>query len=126
MTTKLLFDTLNYARILKDGGVENADIHASSLVTALSQNIYTKDEVDVRIERAIHHFEETINKRFGEVDKRFSDIDKRFAEIDNRFTKVELHMEKMMNRNLIATVSIIGGLMAIMQTVLTFAHNIFH
>lgn len=126
MKTKLLFDTLDYAKILQDGGVENADIHATSLVAALSQNLYTKDEVDMRIERAINHFDKTLAHFEKNVDRRFLEIDKRFSDIDKRFTEFELRMEKTMNRNLIATVSIIGGLMAILQTVLTFAHGLLH
>ena len=119
MTTKLLFDTLNYARLLENGGVGNADVHASSLVTALSQNIYTKDEVDMRIERAINHFEKTLS-HFEKT------IDTRFSEIDKRFTESELRMEKMMNRNFITTVSILGALIVVVGAISTFAHAIFY
>ena len=73
----------------------------------------------MRLERAINHFEKTLSHFEKNIDKRLSEIDK-------RFTESELRMEKAINRNLIATVSIIGGLMAILQTVLTFAHGMLH
>src|SRR5579862_2914746 len=62
MSTKLLFDTLDYARILKNGGVENADIHASSLSQALLGKLYTKDEIDMRFEQALNRVDASLHE----------------------------------------------------------------
>lgn len=99
--TRILFDTLNYATLLKNGGIEKADLHASSLLNALSQNIYTKDEVDVRIERAIHQLEKTL---------------------DRRCSAIELLVEKKLNRYLIVIVSTVAGLLTVFQTIAAFTH----
>lgn len=123
MTIKLMFDTLSYAKILQDGGVENADIHANSLASILSQNMYTKDEVDMRLERAIRQFEKTLDKRLHE----FQTIqDERFHEFKITQHELELRFEKTMQRYLITTISVLGTLIVLVGAVSTFAHAIFH
>jgi Flp pilus assembly protein TadB len=62
MAKKLAFDTLEYAIMLKKGGVEHADVHSSSLAEVITHNIYIKNEVDNMIEAALKKFEERTNK----------------------------------------------------------------
>ena len=139
MTTPL-FDTLNYATLLKKGDVQNAEIHATCLAEVLSDTLYTKQEIDMRLERAIDHFEKMIDKRFQTLDKRFQMIDKQFETIDKRFQTIdrqfqtidkrfhelELRMEKAINRSFTTTVSILGSLIVLVGAISTFAHALFH
>ena len=62
MTKKLAFDTLEYAIMLKRGGVEHADVHSSSLADVITHNIYIKHEVDKMVEAALKKFEERTYK----------------------------------------------------------------
>ena len=47
---KIAFDTLRYAKMLADGGVENPEVHSESLSAIIPQSIYLKYEVDKMIE----------------------------------------------------------------------------
>ena len=115
MTTKLLFDTLDYARLLKNGDVENADVHAASLAKTLAHNLYTKDEVDMRFEKAINRIDQTLNEFRLLQEKQHSEM-----------REIELRFEKAMNRYLITTISILGSLIVVVGAISTFAHAIFH
>jgi hypothetical protein len=55
---KLMFDTLNYAKILDSSGVSHPDVHASALNDVLGQNIYSKNETDTMYEAALKRFDE--------------------------------------------------------------------
>ena len=112
MSKKLVFETLHYAKILEMGGVEHADIHAASLAEVIPQNLYIKDEVDKMIEAALNRF-----------DKRTNAMDKRFA---LEMKALENRLEKSANRNLYATVTILGALIMIVGAVATFAHSFMH
>ncbi|MDO8864154.1 hypothetical protein Q6D67_20925 [Haliea sp. E1-2-M8] len=85
--TTLAFDSLRYARRLRDAGVPEpqADVQAELMAEAFgfyAENILTRD-----------HFTEVLNARFGEfgaqMDARFAEqdakFDKRFAEQDAKF-----------------------------------------
>lgn len=130
MSKKLVFDTLNYAKMLEKGGVEHADIHAASLAEATAQNLYTKDEVEKMVEAALSRFD----ARTHELGERFSErtnaMDKRFAERTNRFEiemkEQENRFEKAANRSLYATVTILGALIVIVGALATFAHSFMH
>jgi len=81
--------------------VERADVHTQALKGALSQNIYTKTEVDNMIEEAL--------KRF-----------------DERTYKLEIRFEKALNRNLYATIGAIGVLIAVAGVFSTYFHSFAH
>ena len=98
----LAFDSLRYARRLRDVGVPEpqADVQAELMAEAFgfyADNILTKDYFEAVLEaRLSARFAEQdarLDKRFAEVDKRFSEIDRRFVEQDtkfeSRFSKVE-------------------------------------
>ena len=85
----LAFDSLRYARKLRDAGVPEpqADVQAELMAEAFgfyAENILTRD-----------HFTEVLNSRFGEfgaqMDARFTELearfDKRFTELDAKFDK---------------------------------------
>lgn len=100
--TTLAFDSLRYARRLREAGVPEpqADVQAELMAEAFgfyADNILTKDYFEAVLEaRLSARFAEQdarLDKRFAEVDKRFSEIDRRFVEQDtkfeSRFSKVE-------------------------------------
>ena len=87
----LAFDSLRFARRLRDAGVPEpqADAQAELMAEAFgfyADNILTRD-----------HFEAVLDARFAQqdakFDKRFADIDARFAEIDRRFVEQDLKFE---------------------------------
>lgn len=97
-----VFDTLNYAKILKEGGIEHADTHASSLADAISFNVYTKHEVDTMFQEMLYESNKKFQEARNESDKRFQEMlyesdkihqemrtesDKRFQEIRSDFRK---------------------------------------
>ena len=92
---KLVFDTLKYAKMLTGAGIEYGDIHAESLATALSQNVYTKGEVDKMIEDALRRSDEN------------------FKELEKQIVEIKAEMSRMFNRYTIATITILGGLIAL-------------
>ncbi len=46
MTKILVFDTLNYAKMLSNVGVVGADVHSAALAGSIIENIYTQSEID--------------------------------------------------------------------------------
>ncbi len=108
MNAKPLFDTLSYAKMLEKGGVTQSDIHAKSLARALQDNIYTKDEIDMRFEKALSRFDKTLN------------------EFRNDMREIELRFEKAFNRYLVTTISVLGSLIVVVGAIATFAHALFH
>ena len=58
MSDKVYFDTLKLAKMLEKGGVEHSDVLTSSISKALTQNIYTKQEVENMLETALKSFDE--------------------------------------------------------------------
>lgn len=141
---KLYFDSLDHATILQEGGVERADVHTRALKDALSQNVYTKIEVDTMLETALKRFDErsyqlrdefnASHNRFDEkTQKTFQKFDERTAKIDERNHQMQLEMksietrfEKVLNRNLYATVAAIGSIIAIAGFVSTYFHSFAH
>lgn len=126
MTHSIVFDTLSYVKMLDKGGVEHAEIHSALLSKVLTQNIYTKKEVDHMIDQALNRIDET----FRRSDKRLEEFRREYAadraEADKKFAEIELRLEKSVNRYIITTISILGTLTIVMNTISTFAHYIFH
>jgi Skp family chaperone for outer membrane proteins len=138
MTAKRLpFDTLEYATLLKEKGVANAEAHAASLAAVIVQNLYTKDEVDKMIEAALQRFDErtrTSEKEFKEIllrfDERTRTSEKEFKEATHRL-EVELYrldknIERTGSRTIYTTVSILGALIAVVGAAATFTHYFVH
>ena len=130
MSKKIVFDTLEYAKMLAEGGVEHADIHSSSLATALVQNIYTRDEVDKMIEETFKRFDDrtfALEARIKDLqyrtDQKIFALDKRLEisvkELENRIDQRFVHHMHM-------TISILGTLIVIVGAVSTFAHYFIH
>src|SRR5260221_227181 len=59
--SKLLFDTLHYAKLLAKEGVNHADSHACSLAQVLGENIYSKGEIDMSLEKIISRFDKMLD-----------------------------------------------------------------
>jgi len=58
MRKKILFDTLNYAKMLTNDGVEHADTHSKALSEVLGDNLYSQHETDKMIDAALRRFDE--------------------------------------------------------------------
>ena len=116
---KLAFDTLEYATLLKEKGVANAEVHAASLATVIVQNLYAKDEVDKMIEAALQRF-----------DERTRASEREFREATHRL-EVELHrldknIQNTGSRTIFMTVSILGALITVVGAAATFTHYFVH
>jgi DNA-binding ferritin-like protein len=96
MPQKILFDTLNYAKILTNGGVAYAEIHATALSEALDQNIYVKHEVDTMIEAALRRFDERTVQIREEMQKERLQIEQRFNQLHLDIKSVQIEMNKKM------------------------------
>ena len=96
----LAFDSLRYARRLREAGVPEpqADVQAELMAEAFgfyADNILTKDHFEAVLDARFAQQDAKFDKRFAEqdakFDKRFAEqdtkFDKRFAEIDRRFTE---------------------------------------
>lgn len=141
MNKKLVFDTLNYAKILEQGGIIYSDVHSSALAGAIIENIYVKYEVDSMFNAALERSDKAIQKMQQDTDKiieqRNAETAKKLQEWRNEFKesqrdfkeemlKIELRFEKASNRNLYLTISILGGLYVAVGAITTFAHAFFH
>lgn len=71
MSKSILFNSLAYATLLGNGGVEHADVHAMALMEALSENLYSQSEVDQMIEAALRRFDERTVQMREEMHKEF-------------------------------------------------------
>lgn len=58
MEKKFAFDTLEYAKMLEQGGVTNAQVHSASLAESITQNMFTKPEIEKMFEVTIKQFEQ--------------------------------------------------------------------
>ncbi len=121
---KLVFDSLNYAKILASAGIESVDVFAEALVHALSENLYVKYEVDNMIEAALKQFSDrTIQLREEmRAENRLLREEMRAESLRNReeFHKVRIEMkqitDKAVNR-MTLNVGIISTLLAIVASV---------
>ena len=92
----LAFDSLKYARRLKDAGVpeSQAEVQAELMAEAFgfyADNIVTKEYLDIALRAAFAEQDAKFEKRFAAIDQRFIDIDQRFAAIDQRFAAIDQH-----------------------------------
>ncbi|MFN7097511.1 MAG: hypothetical protein ACK4PR_08135, partial [Gammaproteobacteria bacterium] len=74
MGKNIMFNTLSYAKMLDNGGIERADVHAAALHEALAQNIFTKSEVEQMLETALKRFDERTVQLREEIHKDFHKI----------------------------------------------------
>lgn len=93
--TTLAFDSLKYARRLKDAGVpeSQAEVQAELMAEAFgfyADNIVTKEYLDIALRAA---FAEQDTK----FEKRFAAIDQRFAVMDQQFVDLRTELETMIN-----------------------------
>ena len=82
----IAFDTLKYARKLKEAGVpeQQAEAQAEGMAEAFlidTEALVTRDYLDARLEASLAALE-------TRVDRQFSDVFRRFARIDGQFKLV--------------------------------------
>ena len=130
---KLIFDTLSYAKMLTKGGVSCAEAHAESLATALAYNIYVKDEVDKMIKNTLARFDQKFDDSLREFHDRSHRADRRFEEslqefrerthqIEKQTIEIKVELNKIVSRNTLMTITILGSLM----TLFTFVAHLMH
>ena len=92
-----VFDTLAFAKKLKDAGY--TETQAEALVEAqgsvfremLDSTLTTKDDLRQMRNEIVGQIREDMDARFQRVDERFMGIDGRFAESDARFNDIDAH-----------------------------------
>ena len=112
--TTLAFDSLRYARRLREAGVPEpqADVQAELMAEAFgfyADNILTKDHfeavLDAKLDARFAKYGARFEKRFSDIDRQFSEIDRRFSEqeakfdqrfadIDRRFSEQDAKLDK--------------------------------
>lgn len=130
MSKKLAFDTLNYAKMLTDGGVEHANVHSACLAEAIVQNIYVKGEVDKMIEETFKQFEARTREMVRRADADRVSFEKRCATDrtyhEKEALKLENRLERAINRSMYTTISVLGGLIVLVGAVVSFIHQFAH
>ena len=116
MTKSIIFDTLDYATTLRRHGIEFADEHSSSLAKVISQNIYSKMEIDKMIEDAIRENREARDKSIAQLEDKMRTMYEKLSEQAN----------KNASRNFYLTITILGGLMTIYTGLGAFIHTFVH
>jgi hypothetical protein len=107
MMTTLAFDSLRFARRLRDAGVPEpqADAQAELMAEAFgfyADNILTKDHfeavLDAKLAARFAQQDAKFDKRFADIDRRFTEqdakFDKRFADIDRRFAEQDAKFDR--------------------------------
>lgn len=87
--TTLAFDSLRFARRLRDAGVPEpqADVQAELMAEAFgfyADNILTKDHFEAALDAKL---DARFAQQDAKLDQRFADIDRRFTEQDAKFEK---------------------------------------
>ena len=104
MMSSLAFDSLKFARRLKEAGVpdKQAEVQAEAMAETFGfyvDNLVTKDYLDARLDARFAEQDGKIDKRFAEQDIR---IEARFAEQDirfeARFAQQDLYIEQRFSR----------------------------
>ncbi len=90
----LAFDSLKYARRLRDAGVpeSQAEVQAELMAEAFgfyAENIVTREYLDVALRAAFADQDAKFEKRFAAIERRFAAIDQRFVDIDQRFAAID-------------------------------------
>ena len=107
--TTLAFDSLKYARRLKDAGVpeSQAEVQAELMAEAFgfyADNIVTKEYLDATLRAAFAEQDAKFEKRFATIDQRFASIDQRFIDIEHQLgdlrTGLKAELETMLTTRL--------------------------
>ena len=105
--TTLAFDSLRYARRLREAGVPEpqADAQAELMAEAFgfyADNILTKDHFEGILNSRFGEFRAQMDQRFAEQDAKFDNrlaeqnarFDQRFADIDRRFSEQDAKFDQ--------------------------------
>lgn len=107
--TTLAFDSLKYARRLRDAGVPElqAEVQAELMAEAFgfyADNIVTKEYLDATLRAAFAEQDAKFEKRFAAIDQRFASIDQRFIDIEHQLgdlrTGLKAELETMLTTRL--------------------------
>lgn len=116
---RLIFDTLKYAKMLTNGGVDQSEVHAESLAKALSHNVYIKSEVDNMLEDVIRESRQQFNEQMRRMERETNEIK---AEMKAEKAEMKAEISRIFNRNIVIMTTIMGGLMALF----TFIQHLSH
>ena len=100
--TTLAFDSLKYARRLKDAGVpeSQAEVQAELMAEAFgfyADNIVTKEYLDATLRSAFAEQDAKFEKRFAAIDLRFIDIERQLGDLR---TGLKAELETMLTARL--------------------------
>lgn len=141
MDKRLAFDTLEYATLLKNNGVPYAEILSASLAAVITQNIYTKNEVDKMIEATFQRFDSKFEATLKEMKEQTHTLDKRLEErthtldkhleertsILNKQLNEQIHsLEKEMHHSESRIITALGALIVLVGAIASFTHYFAH
>ncbi len=122
----LAFDSLRYARRLREAGVPESQAEAQAELMAeafgfYADNIVTRDYLDAELRAGFGAQEqrfEQVGSRFNQVDSKFGQIEQRFEQVDDRLDKLDARLEKLEPLRVQATLhSFMLGLIVLVQVV---------
>lgn len=126
----VLFDTLSYSMGLKQKGVKDSETYAFLLSDALTQNIYSKAEVDGMIDKSLQRFSREMGKihKSIQVSQKKSEAESKaeIREIRAEAQQLRLDLERIATRTIMTTIGILGSLIVLVGAISTFSHAIFH
>lgn len=126
MTNNIPFDTLQYAQLLKTCGVDDPEGQSTALATVITQNIYTKNEVEDMIEAALKKFDERTYSLDKRIDLNFKEMENRIDKVDGHISKVDSRIDQAIARSVYKTIWVLGTLMIVISAISTLTHYIFH
>lgn len=138
MSKKVVFDTLKHAKILAKGGVEHPETHSRALAYAITQNIYTINEVDMMFVQALKKFDERtqamksemhdqtlaikseLKSDMDKIDKATGELKAEMDKIDKATGALKVEMVKSLSTNMMKTVGFLGSLIILVGAVSSF------
>ena len=110
-----IFDTLKYARMLKEKGINHSDDFSRALSDALGQDIYSKREIERMFEAALQEFRQS-NREIKE------DLLRTRLELEREISKVRVEIHSSMNR----AIGVLGSLIVVVGAIVSFSHYFIH
>ena len=116
------FDTLGYAKRLREAGVrpEEADAHAEAARDFIMTELVTKKDLELQtqlfaatLRNSELHLENLIESRFGTVEQRYAGTDGKITRLEARIDALELRLLVRLGGLIAVAVAVLAGIMKI-------------
>lgn len=109
------FDTLGYAKRLRDAGIrsEDADAHAEAARDFIMVELVTKQDLELQIQVFTGTVRNSELRLENRMDTRFSLVDKRFDRLESRLDGLELRLLVRLGGLIAVAVAVLAAIMKI-------------